>query len=84
MLKLSLRSDYPRLLAGEELRERVEALIALAEGGKLDESYVAELSRRADFMPNASVAGTGLGRGARAERRPAHRRLAARDDVERA
>ncbi|HEY8064376.1 MAG TPA: MG2 domain-containing protein [Methylosinus sp.] len=56
VLKLSLRSDYPRLLSGEELRERVEALIALAEGGKLDESYVAELSRHADFMPNASVA----------------------------
>ncbi|WP_084484767.1 MG2 domain-containing protein [Methylosinus sp. LW3] len=56
VLKLSLRSDYPRLLSGEELRERVEALIALAEGGKLDESYVAELSRHADFMAGASVA----------------------------
>ncbi|MBY6241765.1 MG2 domain-containing protein [Methylosinus sp. Sm6] len=56
VLKLSLRSDYPRLLSGEELRERVEALIALAEGGKLDESYVAELARHADAMPNASVA----------------------------
>ncbi|MBG0809062.1 alpha-2-macroglobulin [Methylosinus sp. H3A] len=56
VLKLSLRSDYPRLLSGEELRERVEALIALAEGGKLDESYVAELSRHADFMASASVA----------------------------
>lgn len=56
ILKLSLRSDYPRLLNGEELRERVEALSALAEGGKLDESYVAEFSRRADFLPNVSVA----------------------------
>ncbi|OBS53228.1 MULTISPECIES: alpha-2-macroglobulin [Methylosinus] len=56
VLKLSLRSDYPRLLAGEELRERVEALIALADGGRLDESYVAELARHADVMPNASVA----------------------------
>jgi hypothetical protein len=56
VLKLSLRSDYPRLLAGEELRERVEALTALAEGGKLDESYVAEFARRAAFLPNASVA----------------------------
>jgi hypothetical protein len=56
VLKLSLRSDYPRLLSGEELRERVEALIALADGGKLDDSYVAELARHADFMPNASVA----------------------------
>ncbi|PWB83091.1 MAG: alpha-2-macroglobulin [Methylocystaceae bacterium] len=57
VLKLSLRSDYARLLTGEELRERVEALTALADGGKLDESYVAELSRHADFLPNASVAG---------------------------
>lgn len=56
VLKLSLRSDYPRLLSGEELRERVEALTALADGGKLDEAYVAELSRHADFLPNAAVA----------------------------
>ena len=56
VLKNSLRSDYPRLLAGDELRERVEALNALAEGGKLDASYVAELSRQADFLPNISVA----------------------------
>jgi hypothetical protein len=56
VLKLSLRSDYPRLLSGEELRERVEALNALAEGGKLDQSYVAEFARHADFLPNVSVA----------------------------
>jgi uncharacterized protein YfaS (alpha-2-macroglobulin family) len=56
VLKLSLRSDYPRLLTGEELRERVEALSALADGGRLDEAYVAELSRHADFLPNVSVA----------------------------
>ncbi len=56
ILRLSLRSDYPRLLGGEETRERVEALSALAEGGKLDAAYVAELARRADFLPNQSVA----------------------------
>jgi alpha-2-macroglobulin len=56
ILKLALRSDYGRLLNGEEVRERVEALTALADGGKLDEAYVAELSRRAGAMPNASVA----------------------------
>ncbi|MGJ0395480.1 MAG: alpha-2-macroglobulin family protein [Methylocystis sp.] len=56
ILKLSLRSDYPRLMSGDELRERVEALSALAEGGKLDDSYVAEFARRADFLPNISVA----------------------------
>jgi alpha-2-macroglobulin len=55
VLKLALRSDYWRLLNGEEMRERVEALTALAEGGKLEESYVAELARRAEAMPNASV-----------------------------
>jgi uncharacterized protein YfaS (alpha-2-macroglobulin family) len=56
VLKLSLRSDYPRLLSDDELRERVEALTALADGGKLDGAYTAELSRQADFMPNVSVA----------------------------
>ena len=56
ILKLSLRSDYPRLMSGDELRERVEALSALAEGGKLDDAYVAEFARRADFLPNISVA----------------------------
>ncbi|WP_363349387.1 MG2 domain-containing protein [Methylocystis echinoides] len=56
ILRLSLRSDYARLLGGEELRERAAALAALAEGGKLDESYVAEFVRRADFLPNESVA----------------------------
>ena len=56
VLKLSLRSDYGRLIVGDELRERVEALTALADGGQLDSAYVAELARRADSMPNQSVA----------------------------
>jgi uncharacterized protein YfaS (alpha-2-macroglobulin family) len=56
VLKASLRSDYAHLVSGDELRERVEALTALAEGGQLDESYAAELARRASSMPNASVA----------------------------
>jgi uncharacterized protein YfaS (alpha-2-macroglobulin family) len=56
VLKLSLRSDYSRLLSGQETRERVEALTALGEGGQLDEAYVAELSRRAEIMPNATLA----------------------------
>ena len=38
------------------MRERVEALTALGEGGQLDEAYVAELSRRAETMPNATLA----------------------------
>ena len=56
VLKLALRSDYPRLMSGLELSERVEALTALADGGKLDEAYVAELARRVDFMAPVSVA----------------------------
>ncbi|NLS01361.1 alpha-2-macroglobulin [Rhizobium sp. P38BS-XIX] len=56
VLKLSLRSDYPHLLTGDEIRERVEALTALAEGGKLDPAYTAELARSAALMPNVSVA----------------------------
>ncbi|MBX5199325.1 alpha-2-macroglobulin [Rhizobium sp. NZLR10] len=56
VLKLSLRSDYPHLLSGDEIRERVEALTALAEGGKLDPAYTAELARSAALMPNVSVA----------------------------
>ncbi|QND48095.1 alpha-2-macroglobulin [Rhizobium lusitanum] len=56
VLKLSLRSDYPHLLTGNEIRERVEALTALAEGGKLDPAYTAELARSAALMPNVSVA----------------------------
>ncbi|MGV1760213.1 alpha-2-macroglobulin [Rhizobium sp. A22-96] len=56
VLKLSLRSDYPHLITGDEIRERVEALTALAEGGKLDPAYTAELARSAALMPNVSVA----------------------------
>jgi uncharacterized protein YfaS (alpha-2-macroglobulin family) len=56
VLKQSLRSDYARLLTGSEIRERVEALIALSDGGQLDEAYAAELRRRVDVMPTTSLA----------------------------
>jgi uncharacterized protein YfaS (alpha-2-macroglobulin family) len=56
ILQQALRSDFPRLLTGEQLRERVAALIALADGGVLPEAYVAELARRAALMPVESVA----------------------------
>lgn len=56
VLKQALRSDYPRLIGGDAIRERVEALTALAEGGELDHAYTAELARRAAVMPSASVA----------------------------
>jgi hypothetical protein len=58
VLKQALRSDYGRLIAGEELRERVEALKALAEGGQIEEAYVAELARRAPGMATQSLAQT--------------------------
>jgi uncharacterized protein YfaS (alpha-2-macroglobulin family) len=56
VLAQALRSDYPRLLVGEQLRERVAALSALADGGKATDAYVAELSRRAALMPVESLA----------------------------
>ncbi|MDB5510539.1 MAG: alpha-2-macroglobulin [Enterovirga sp.] len=56
VLTLAMRSDYPRLLRGDELRERVEALTALAEGGAIEENYATELARRADAMPTLALA----------------------------
>lgn len=56
VLKQALRSDYPRLLKGEELRERVEALSALADAGQIDTAYAAELARRASAMPTPTLA----------------------------
>lgn len=56
VLKQALRSDYNRFLGGEDLRERVSALTALAAGGDLEQSYVAELSRRAGEMPLETLA----------------------------
>ena len=53
--KRALRSDYPRLIAGEDLRERVEALTALGEAGEIDQAYAAELGRRADAMPSCNI-----------------------------
>jgi len=56
VLSRALRSDFPHLLNGEELRERVAALTALAEAGKLEPAYAAELSRRAALMPTEALA----------------------------
>ncbi len=58
VLTRALRSDYRRLLSGEEIRERVAALIALAEGGDVQRAYAAELARRAAFMPTETLAQT--------------------------
>jgi hypothetical protein len=56
VLTRALRSDDPRLMRGEELRERVAALSALAEAGKLEPAYAAELARRAALMPTETLA----------------------------
>jgi uncharacterized protein YfaS (alpha-2-macroglobulin family) len=56
ILTASLRSDYPHLLGGFDLFERVEALMALADAGKLDTGYADELARRAQFLPTEAVA----------------------------
>jgi alpha-2-macroglobulin len=56
VLKQALRSDFTRFIGGEELRERVEALAALGDGGALEPAYVAELGRRAEALPHASLA----------------------------
>ena len=56
VLEQSLRSDYPHFIRGEELRERVAALTALAQGGDIKPDYVAELSRVANLMPTETLA----------------------------
>jgi hypothetical protein len=56
VLTRALRSDDPRLMRGEELRERVAALSALAEAGKLEPAYAAELARRGAQMPTETLA----------------------------
>jgi alpha-2-macroglobulin len=49
-LQQALRSDYTHFITGESYTERVMALRALAAAGRLDNSYVAELSRRTEFL----------------------------------
>ena len=49
-LRQALRSDYPFLLAGEDLAERVWALMALADAGSVDAGYAAELARRSQML----------------------------------
>ncbi len=55
-LMASLRSDYPHLLSGYAVVERVAALTALADGGTIEAGDAAELARRAQSMPTGSVA----------------------------
>ena len=68
-----LRSDYPHLMSGEELFDRVAALIALADGGKISAEYAAELARQAQVLRTGAVAdvATVLSRAAGRGRAPA-------------
>lgn len=56
VLSAALRSDYPHLMAQEELFDRVAALIALADGGKISPDYAAELAHQAQVLRTGAVA----------------------------
>jgi len=55
-LSQSLRSDYSQFITGEAYTERSMALWALAESGRIDSSYAAELARKADYLNLESTA----------------------------
>jgi len=49
-LRASLRSDSGNLISGIEYSERVWALTALAQAGKADDAYAAELARKTQWL----------------------------------
>jgi len=49
-LDQALRSDYSHFIDGEAFAERAWALSALADAGKFNPGYAAELARRAQFL----------------------------------
>ena len=55
ILQAALRSDYPHLLTGYELFERVTALLALADGGAVSADDATELARRAPELRTGPV-----------------------------
>lgn len=55
-LEKALRSDYSRFIDGESFAERCWALVALAQAGKFNPSYAAELARKAQFLDLEAVA----------------------------
>jgi uncharacterized protein YfaS (alpha-2-macroglobulin family) len=55
-LERALRSDYSRFITGEAFAERCWALVALAQAGKFDPAYAAELARKAEFLNLEAVA----------------------------
>jgi uncharacterized protein YfaS (alpha-2-macroglobulin family) len=50
VLRQSLRSDNSNLISGLEYSERIWALTALAQAGKADDAYAAELARKTEWM----------------------------------
>lgn len=56
VLQRALRSDYGRFVDGESWAERAWALAALAQAGKADAAYAAELSRKAESLDLEGVA----------------------------
>ena len=55
-LEQALRSDYSRFLDGEAFAERAWALAALAQAGRFNAAYAAELARKAQFLDLEGVA----------------------------
>lgn len=55
-LERSLRSDYGNFIDGESYAERVWALLALAQAGRYNSAYAAELARKAQFLNLDGVA----------------------------
>jgi uncharacterized protein YfaS (alpha-2-macroglobulin family) len=55
-LEQALRSDYSRFLDGEAYAERVWALTALADAGRFNAAYAAELARKTQFLDLEGVA----------------------------
>jgi hypothetical protein len=55
-LEQALRSDYGHFIDGEAFSERAWALVALAQAGKFNSAYAAELARRAQYLNLESLA----------------------------
>ncbi len=55
-LERALRSDYSRFIDGEAFAERCWALAALAQAGKFNPAYAAELARKAQFLDLEGIA----------------------------
>ncbi|MBF0226921.1 MAG: hypothetical protein HQK76_15860 [Desulfobacterales bacterium] len=49
-LKMSLRSDYTHYITGESFAERCWALSGLADSGRIDSGYAAELFRKSNYL----------------------------------